>query len=133
MRKIKFRGKTTANGHWVYGSLIGYGDDQCAIRNSRSNPWVDPGTVGQFTGLNDAKGKEIYEGDIIVVKGKHERVVLWDKMGWALMPCEHYHDKTFWVMNIQHPGMDWWNLFANEIEIVGNIYDNPELLVTKTK
>lgn len=44
------------------------------------------------------------------------------------MPCEHYHDKTFWTMNLQHPGQDWWELFAEEIEVIGNIHDNPGLL-----
>lgn len=128
MRTIKFRGKTNSNGHWAYGCLIEYGDNAITISNRKSNPWVVPDTVGQFIGLKDMFGKEIYEGDIIVVKGEYERVVLWDEMGWALMPCEHFHDKTFWVMNIQHPGMDWWKLFANEIKVVGNIHDNAELL-----
>jgi uncharacterized phage protein (TIGR01671 family) len=128
MRTIKFRGKTTANGHWVYGSLIDYGDNTFAIRNSKSQPWVQAETVGQFTGLLDLNGKEIYEGDIITVNGRYPRVVLWDKMSWALMPCEHYHDEYFWVMNLQHPGNDWWEEFSDKMEIIGNIHDNPELL-----
>ena len=50
-RQIKFRAKTTSNGHWVCGSLNTYNNGECAIRNSKSEPWVDPSTVGQFTGL----------------------------------------------------------------------------------
>ncbi len=132
MRTIKFRGKRIEDGKWIYGYLA----DEDFINNINEiaipSEQVNSTTVGQFTGLKDESGKEIYEGDIIVV-GEYERVVLWDEMGWALMPCEHYHDKTFWVMNIQHPGMDWWKLFANEIEIVGNIHDNPELLKQNIK
>lgn len=130
-RTIKFRAKTTANGHWVYGGLIDYGDNTFAIRNSKSQPWVQADSIGQFTGLFDRNGKEIYEGDIITVRGNYPRVVLWDKMSWAIMPCELYNDKHFWVMNLQHPGNDWWEEFADEIEVVGNIYDNPEFITHK--
>lgn len=122
-RVIKFRAKTTANGHWVYGSLIDYGDNTFAIRNRKSHPWVQADTVGQFTGLRDRNGKEIYEGDIITVRGDYPRVILWDKVSWAIMPCEHYNDKHFRVMNLQHPGNDWWEEFADEMEVVGNIHE----------
>ena len=127
-RQIKFRAKTLANGHWVYGNLIVRGEDHVSIFNRKSEPWVDPSTVGQFTGLTDRNGKEIYEGDIITVNSKYPRVVLWDKMCWALMPTEYFHDEMFWVMNLQHPGIDWWDEFADEFEVIGNIHDNPDLI-----
>ena len=128
MRQIKFRAKTKANGHWVYGNLIIRDKDCISIRNSKSEPWIDNSTVCQFTGLTDLNGKEIYEGDIITVNGRYPRIVLWDKMMWSLMPIEYFQDKVFWVMNIQHPGVDWWENFADEFEVVSNIHDNPELL-----
>ena len=155
MREIKFRAKRIYSGEWIYGQLvipyierthilpdgtiktIGPQKD-AAIYNDLIDPrepWktVDPDTVGQFTGLTDRNGEEIYEGDIFTVKGKHPRVVLWDKMRWALMPTEYFHDEIFWVMNLQHPGVDWWEEFADEFEVIGNIFDNPELIPATDK
>lgn len=142
MRTIKFRGKRLDNGEWVYGHYADYIHPYCGLPSpSIIYPLpdcgnmiiaVDPSTVGQFTGLMDRHGAEIYEGDIITVNGRYPRVVLWDKMSWALMPCEHYHDEHFWVMNLQHPGIDWWEKFADKMEVVGNIHDNPELLNTES-
>lgn len=134
MRTITFRGKVKHEGRWVYGSLLVYGDGEHNIFEQREHNYkldsynVEPETVGQSTGLADHNGKEIYEGDIITVKGDYPRVVLWDKMSWALMPTEYYHDADFWGMNLQHPGLDWWETFADEFEIIGNIYENPDML-----
>ncbi len=51
-RQIKFRAKTKANGHWVYGSLIDYGDGMFAIAaKGGGKPWVEKDTIGQYTGL----------------------------------------------------------------------------------
>ena len=140
-RTIKFRGKRLDNGEWVYGeqytprlfdSKRGYSGEYapCIFCDEGGVP-VIPESIGQFTGLHDKNGKEIYEGDIITVRGDYPRVVLWDKMSWAIMPCELYNDKHFWVMNLQHPGSDWWEEFADEMEVVGNIYDNPEFITNK--
>lgn len=130
MRQFKFRGKSKLDGEWFYGNLF-VKDERGRTHIStptRGCLCIDPNTVGQFTGLLDKNGKEIYEGDIITLKGNYPRVVLWDKMSWALMPTEYYHDEVFWVMNLQHPGLDWWEEFADEFEIIGNIHDNPELI-----
>ena len=133
MRQIKFRAKSVDEGKWLIGALIPNGRRPCIapFKEGFHLESVDPNTVGQFIGLTDCKGKEIYEGDIITVNGKYPRVVLWDKMSWALMPTEYFHDKMFWVMNLQHPGIDWWEEFADKLEVIGNIHDNPELIPTQ--
>lgn len=128
MRQIKFRGERLGTHKWVFGFLFQNAVGEWKITYGFREYTVAPETIGQYTGLKDCNGKEIYEGDIITTKGRYPRVVLWDKMGWALMPTEYYNDKYFWVMNLQHPGVDWWEEFADEFEIIGNIYDNPELI-----
>lgn len=146
MRDLKFRGKSLYNEEWVYGdSIYGVGmqySNSYTLLNQQCLPTdcdsldrykVDSSTVSQFTGLTDRHGKEIYEGDIITVNGRYPHVILWDKMSWAIMPCELYNDKHFWVMNLQHPGNDWWEEFSDEMEVIGNIHDNPELLKGRYK
>ena len=76
MREIKFRGKRINNGEWAYGCLEKYSEDESIIvvdLLEHEVYWVGTATVGQYTGLKDKNGKEIYEGD----------VVLTDMAGWV--------------------------------------------------
>lgn len=70
-REIKFRGKRVDNGEWVYGHLNGWvtdGKPVSAIITPEEVFILDPSTVGQYTGLKDKNGKDIYEGDEIQYK-----------------------------------------------------------------
>lgn len=133
-REIKFRGKCCITGEFVYGDLIhgvGAKNGNLYILPDKVNlayvkncdpldgVRVDPATVGQFTGLKDKSGKEIYEGDVL------------RKIYGSTVPMfvVSYHKER--AMFIQHDGYNESLYQVNPstmCEVVGNIHDNPELL-----
>lgn len=140
IRGIKFRGKRLDNGEWVYGyyavihhslteidhktnTIVRVGVEEIPhIYNDEINDnccnWkeVEPDTVGQFTGLLDKDGKEIYEGDILQVDGE------------AVMYVVEWHDaglKARQISNRSTIGLSNWKKYST---VIGNIHDNFELL-----
>ena len=123
-RPIKFRGINPETGKWVYGSLfyrlqknIKYGDKEICEILYGDHLWesVIPETLGQFTGLLDKNGKEIYEGDIIRDIHFYKPVeVVWGGNGYWT------NQNGFKVM----PELIYR-------EIIGNFHENPELLGEK--
>lgn len=109
-RKIIFRGKSLNTGLWTYGDLR-----QDNIRRKAYIEYeVDPDTIGQYTGLKDKNGKEIYEGDI-VYSGATVGVVVYDnKQAGFVVQKENTIELRF------------YSLLG--IEVIDNIHDNPELL-----
>lgn len=121
MRTIKFRGKRIDNGQWVYGKNIQFqidGTDRVCISENASQRWLDPDTVGQFTGLYDKNDKEIYEGDIISLNPRNSRTL---KVYWNDRMC------NFLLVN-DDTVIDMYKDDENHYKVIGNIYDNKELL-----
>ena len=122
-RDIVFRGKSKSTGEWVEGSLIGNDGIVGKIVEFEEDYFctefwykVDPETVGQFTGMTDKKGKKLFEGDVYSMGEKNILyVVIFDK--------SQFIGKQ--VGNRSLAGLEYWK---SDIEIIGNIHDNPELL-----
>lgn len=119
-RTIKFRGKSVLNDEWIYGDLVHRIDSPKTISPVQiKGIGVKEETVSQFTGLLDKNGKEIYEGDILLM-GEDEGVRIYNKVG--------VKDGCFGYIG-EYSGelLPFCNYNVME-EIVGNIYDNPELI-----
>ena len=115
MREILFRGKRIDNGEWVYGNLIQeryiVGDIVDWEKEYFNTEWwalVIPKTVGQYTGLEDANGKKIFEGDIV----KSYAGIFASPVEWNESYCGFY---PFCTKNT--------SFHVAECEVIGNIHD----------
>lgn len=143
MREILFRGKRIDNGEWTEGyyykaKYCRTDDELCdyitvphpkEYNEPSSRYIVDPDTVGQYTGLTDKNGKKIFEGDIVLVPYIDPIF----KCTWNdTSPCEEaivkYCNGVFYVEYIESGDKFTLSAMDGYMKIVGNIYDNPELL-----
>ena len=132
MKDIKFRGKNKDIG-WVHGQLVydvngnayiiqeveldsSYGLEETILY---ATMWyrVENETVGQYTGLKDKNGEEIYEGDIVYIIPEDETgVIEWD------------NEMARYIVIYDNIITDFDNWYGEDLEVIDNIYDNPELL-----
>ena len=135
MREILFRGKRCDNGKWVQGFYVradhhwhknGIHKDWIALGASANGGWfalhnkyaVKAETVGQYTGLTDKNGKKIFEGDIVQGKDRLEKHL--EVFG--------YIDHKNGSFVITGDFMTHYRWLDYEVEVIGNIHDNHELL-----
>ena len=136
MREILFKAKRIDNGEWVEGCLV--------IDHSRSNlfeyrmqpvesgalyaPPINPETLCRFTGLCDKNGKRIWENDIVEA---------WSQGSRAIGAVKQRVD-GLWIMSPAWQNHEFWELKPNSngettVEVLGNAFDNPELLQEEHK
>ncbi len=122
MRELIFRGKTKADGRWIISDSIAQypdGDVHLYDEVTHTEPEVDPETVGQYTGVTDKNGKNIFEGDIIKGSWNTILVVFYDDISTS------YRVKT---LSGSEREISYYNGNGNHLEIIGNIHDNGDLL-----
>lgn len=133
MREIEFRAKDFT-GEWRYGYIARYRnyknevytailpicDNETQETSVEDITSVDSNTIGQYTGLKDKNGTKIFEGDILqLCDGTYPCLIYWSGIGWALKRNNKRVDYAFGCDLISD---------CEKMEVIGNIYDNPELL-----
>ena len=130
-REILFRGKDFLKEEWVYGDLVKT-KNFVAIKKTNGDYFrptqVSPNTVGQYTGLKDKDGREIYEGDILQYIGKRK-----DNMNKVYRRKVVFHEGMFALLSKELPAYSALNYHCMEDgrsawSVIGNIHDNPELI-----
>jgi uncharacterized phage protein (TIGR01671 family) len=133
MRDIRFRGKRIDNGEWVYGNYVN--DNQghfitLPLETAHRLVRVNPATVGQFTGLHDKNGKEIYEGDVVRHDNGWVSEIIFGNIGYDNSRCgltgfgyETLYDAEFDFIELNYSDS------PDDIEVIGNIHEKADMEV----
>lgn len=130
MREILFRAKTTDTNEWAIGYYDGYGlSPSISINPDDVFCNVNSDTLGQFTGLYDQSGTRIFEGDIVRFSMHIAKDLVYSTFGKIV-----YDESCAFICKVPSIVGGEFPLKSNfEYEVLGNIYDNPELLEGENK
>ena len=133
MREIKFRCWDKENKEMLEVQELDYADSydgQPMVRTTMYNDYFDTEDMilMQYTGLKDKNGKEIYEGDIVHIPDDYEEYGFASGENYSI----DFKDGRFRLKPKYKPNAIGYDLeFTEELEVIGNIYENPELLEDK--
>lgn len=123
MRKIEFRGQVLHTTDWVRGNLLTYLDELYLIEYNKDSMFVkkqvNKDTIGQFMNLSDKNNNEICEGDIVIIPYGWFGDEMFESSNGVVI----YDEDRFIVDSKNLSDYKW-----SELEVIGNKYDNPELL-----
>lgn len=130
MREILFRGKGKRTKKWWYGELISEkdknGNKTFSIFTEKSDIYlhytVHEESVGQYTGIDDKNGVKVFEGDIVKV---HDLISGISDESRDFEGAVYYSNGSFFIENQYESHYRWMDY---QLEVIGNRYDNPELL-----
>ena len=124
MREILFRGKRIDNENWETGSLVflrkGTSEEKAFIADKMTayhTPVVSD-SIGQYTGLTDKNGKKVFEHDLVKAYDPLDEI--------SFIGVVKYFDGSFYICDTDFCSYYRWIYY--EVEVIGNIHDNPELL-----
>lgn len=130
MREILFKAKRIDNSEWVEGYLIIYPSGKCEIHKKCTEPPdilikydIDFETICQYTGLTDRNGQKIWENDICIVE---DGTTFDDGDGYFEVGFDE--DCARFTLDGDGLTVDFDNVYSNDTEVMGNIFDNPQLM-----
>ena len=135
MREILFRGKSLETKEWLEGFYLKspeFDNDGLAVittETPRKANYVYKETVGQYTGLTDKNGKKIFEGDIVLFEDESPSNYEYHDCTEMRCGAIEYGDNCFYITNRIAVEMEDLIYYGKlDVEVIGNIHDNPELL-----
>lgn len=130
--EIIFRAKAEHDGQWVEGDLIHYNRPRCEKVTIKEQSGLESDvveeTIGQYVGIKDKNGKRIFDGDIIAIGLEYPKLIAFRDECAGFCVANISELKAWYTDPYNVPDARWWRDYGKKFEVVGNKYDNPEML-----